>query len=702
MAVLAQHTVGEYYFEFECGQWSEMSAASQADWTVITTDCAYLTSYGAPYATVGVGGSGASARVTATEPLFVTTTGNGNNVYLENGVEGQILRYNATTELWELYSGTTDGHVLTWDTTNGWQAEAPSGGTLADGDYGDITVSGTGTVMTIDPAAVTYAKIQNVSAASKLLGRGDSGAGTVEEITLGTGLTMTGTTLSAATGTVTGTGTSPRVALWTGATSLGDDSDLTFDGTNLFNGTSYQTHGTGERTFQKLPTDIFFLAEAGNGTATGNNSIGIGKSALLSLTSGLENVAIGNYAAQKITTTGTATHIGYAAGAYNTGINTSFGSRALLGVDGVSTGGGNVAIGRSCMYAVTTAQQGTGVGDEALRKLTTGNYSTAIGKSAMYETTTAHGNTAIGYAAGYWTNANYNVFVGYETGQYTTGTYNVHAGMNAGRFNTGSRNILLGAFAGIGVASGTPATGSDNTLIGYNSGNDLDTGQRLVSVGSEALEAITTGNNCVAVGYQALETLTTGGDNVAVGTYALQYATAGGHVAIGYLAGRGVLGSSTGLGNVFIGKNVGSNFTTAATCTAVGYLSFSAATTVANATALGYEALKEGTTGHTDCVAVGATAGKNTNAAENTFVGTGAGFFNTTGAGNTAVGKYAQSGTISHPYLSVPIMSHALRVNSRRLPFRYAITLLMLRCCLKRLPKVCDIVAPCCRLSFQV
>lgn len=57
------------------------------------------------------------------------------------------------------------------------------GGGLSDGDYGDITVSGTSTVLTIDNDVVTYAKMQNVSATDKLLGRSTAGAGDVEEIT---------------------------------------------------------------------------------------------------------------------------------------------------------------------------------------------------------------------------------------------------------------------------------------------------------------------------------------------------------------------------------------------------------------------------------------------------------------------------------------------------------------------------------------
>jgi hypothetical protein len=57
------------------------------------------------------------------------------------------------------------------------------GGGITDGDLGDITVSGDGTVWTIDNDSVTYAKIQNVTATDKILGRSSAGSGDVEEIT---------------------------------------------------------------------------------------------------------------------------------------------------------------------------------------------------------------------------------------------------------------------------------------------------------------------------------------------------------------------------------------------------------------------------------------------------------------------------------------------------------------------------------------
>jgi hypothetical protein len=88
------------------------------------------------------------------------------------------------------------------DGTTAWNSLSYAGGSgsgVTDGDKGDVTVSSSGATWTIDNGAVTYAKMQDVSAASKLIGRGSaSGSGDPQEITIGTNLTMSGTTLSAA------------------------------------------------------------------------------------------------------------------------------------------------------------------------------------------------------------------------------------------------------------------------------------------------------------------------------------------------------------------------------------------------------------------------------------------------------------------------------------------------------------------------
>lgn len=63
---------------------------------------------------------------------------------------------------------------------------------------GNVTGSGTGSfAATIANNAVTYAQMQDTSAPSVLLGRGDSGAGDPQEIALGANLTMAGATLAA-------------------------------------------------------------------------------------------------------------------------------------------------------------------------------------------------------------------------------------------------------------------------------------------------------------------------------------------------------------------------------------------------------------------------------------------------------------------------------------------------------------------------
>jgi hypothetical protein len=77
----------------------------------------------------------------------------------------------------------------------------------------DFTLASTG-ITSISPQAVTYAKMQNVSATARLLGRANVGAGPIEEITIGGGLSTAGTVISLSTtlpahtlgGTVSGGG----------------------------------------------------------------------------------------------------------------------------------------------------------------------------------------------------------------------------------------------------------------------------------------------------------------------------------------------------------------------------------------------------------------------------------------------------------------------------------------------------------------
>ena len=123
----------------------------------------------------------------------------GTDYFLDPGT-GTGINYTATEpttvgQVSKIIFRTNTANEATISIEPGFEIVAASG--LTDGDKGDITVASSGASLTIDNDAVTYAKMQNVSAASKLLGRGDSGSGDVQEITLGSGLSMSGTTLSA-------------------------------------------------------------------------------------------------------------------------------------------------------------------------------------------------------------------------------------------------------------------------------------------------------------------------------------------------------------------------------------------------------------------------------------------------------------------------------------------------------------------------
>jgi hypothetical protein len=110
------------------------------------------------------------------------------------GVEFRgTVNYASSSRIFLSGSAGSAGQVLT--SQGAGNAPTWSAAGVSDGDKGDITVSGGGATWAIDAQAVTYAKIQNVTDA-RLLGRSAGSAGSVQEITIGAGLSLSGGVLS--------------------------------------------------------------------------------------------------------------------------------------------------------------------------------------------------------------------------------------------------------------------------------------------------------------------------------------------------------------------------------------------------------------------------------------------------------------------------------------------------------------------------
>ena len=180
-----------------------------------------LTTSGGPITTSGTitlggvlavasGGTGATTAAAALTSLGAYPASNPNNytsnggtvtsvsVTTANGVSGTVSNPTTTPAISLVLGAITPTSVAASGNVTGSNLSGSNTGDQAIVLSGDVGGSGsTGITTTIGANAVTYAKMQAISASSKLLGSSASGTA-VQEITLGTNLSMAGSTLNAA------------------------------------------------------------------------------------------------------------------------------------------------------------------------------------------------------------------------------------------------------------------------------------------------------------------------------------------------------------------------------------------------------------------------------------------------------------------------------------------------------------------------
>lgn len=344
------------------------------------------------------------------------------------------------------------------------------------------------------------------------------------------------------------------------------------------------------------------------------------------------------------------TFIGSNAGNFATSGNnlTAIGWNALM----LNTSGyNNTAGGSFALASNTTGFWNTAYGAYALQNNTTGNDNVAIGVNALVGNITGAVNTAVGNnTLGQNTTGFYNTAIGYAAMEVShTGSHNNAMGFQALAFNTaGNSNTAVGDFAGTtGNSANANTTGSNNTFIGNSSGPG--TSAQLNNATAIGANALVSQSNSMVLGDGTI--------NVGIGTQTPSQALE----VVGTVKAISFSGSGAGLTNVTASNATLLSLPTTTSATSgvidldgssfihafgtrdtfVGSNAGNFSTSGNNLTAIGWNALMLNSSG-TNNTAGGAFAlNNNTTGVSNTANGAGALQSNSSGSGNTAIGLSA-------------------------------------------------------------
>lgn len=340
------------------------------------------------------------------------------------------------------------------------------------------------------------------------------------------------------------------------------------------------------------------------GTSAGanlpSNSVGnilIGHKAGESITTGIENIAVGTSAFRSRVSAKYGVAIGHLAGELNTAEGNTF-----IGVRSAkisTTGSNNTCCGKFSFLNLSTGYQNTALGALAGNSVTTQEHSTSIG----YNSSASH-DYAITLGAGTTSDAIRELVVGGTTSSSVNVIRNGNNGLcDLGRVDKKFKDIYLQGtcksevYEEKGVLGELPKTGLGGTanLLTGSDYSSITTAFDNTAYGDNSLNGIVNGSLNTAVGTDSALNLSSGSDNTLIGAEAgINLTESVANTLIGSMCGTLLTGSVGANRNVAVGYNALSTAITSVDNTAVGTGAGFTCTTSYN-TLLGTDANTSGT-----------------------------------------------------------------------------------------------------------